>query len=162
MKLAGGGWRQSGGGERVNGLNLNENPRHRLTAPATQSAFTTPSTVVRRRNPSKPATYALKMVKGSGFLLKCTTGAGINATLAEILVCPLSKQPLRLCRQTNSLISDSIGVSYPIVDGIPRLVPTDGKVLDADETPISGNVNSVIQKSEKYLKKAHLTKLFSE
>ncbi|KAL3817902.1 hypothetical protein ACJIZ3_003807 [Penstemon smallii] len=70
------------------------------------------------------------MVRGSGLLLKCA-GVGVNSTLSEILVCPLSKQPLRLCGKTNSLISDSIGVSYPIVDGIPSLVPTDGKRIDA-------------------------------
>ncbi|KAK9156136.1 hypothetical protein Sjap_003616 [Stephania japonica] len=50
----------------------------------------------------------------------------------EILVCPLSKQPLRLCEESNALISDALGVSYPIVDGIPCLVPTDGKLI---ETP---------------------------
>ncbi|KAK9133788.1 hypothetical protein Scep_013316 [Stephania cephalantha] len=50
----------------------------------------------------------------------------------EILVCPLSKQPLRLCEESNTLISDALGVSYPIVDGIPCLVPTDGKLI---ETP---------------------------
>ncbi|XP_073315576.1 uncharacterized protein [Primulina huaijiensis] len=70
------------------------------------------------------------MVRGSGVLLKCA-GVGINTSLLEMLVCPLSKQPLRLCVKTNSLISDSIGVSYPIVDGIPRLVPTDGNIIDA-------------------------------
>ncbi|KAI3469095.1 hypothetical protein Pfo_025758 [Paulownia fortunei] len=79
------------------------------------------------------------MVRGSGSLLKCA-GAGISTTLAEILVCPLSKQPLRLCEKTNSLISDSIGVSYPIVDGIPRLVPADAKILEADENSNSGDV----------------------
>ncbi|XP_051114604.1 uncharacterized protein LOC127240150 [Andrographis paniculata] len=74
------------------------------------------------------------MVRGSLSLLKCaTTGAGLNATLTDMLVCPLSKQPLRLCRETNSLISDSVGVSYPIVNGIPRLVPADGKVIAEDD-----------------------------
>lgn len=78
------------------------------------------------------------MVRGSGSLLK-SAGAGISFSLAEILVCPLSKQPLRLCEKTNSLVSDSIGVSYPIVDGIPRLVPADGKIMDAYEDFDPGN-----------------------
>ncbi|KAH0685335.1 hypothetical protein KY290_016610 [Solanum tuberosum] len=69
------------------------------------------------------------MVKFGRILLK----DGINKKLLEILVCPLSKQPLRLCEKTNSLISDAIGVSYPIVDGIPRLVPTDGKIIETDD-----------------------------
>ncbi|KAJ8549200.1 hypothetical protein K7X08_032907 [Anisodus acutangulus] len=60
-------------------------------------------------------------------------GVGISKTLLEFLVCPLSKQPLRLCEKTNCLISDTIGVSYPIVDGIPHLVPTDGKIIETDD-----------------------------
>ncbi|RZB78871.1 Protein preY, mitochondrial isoform B [Glycine soja] len=35
-------------------------------------------------------------------------------TLSEILVCPLSKQPLRYCEESNSLISDAIGVAFPV------------------------------------------------
>ncbi|KAL3570609.1 hypothetical protein D5086_027858 [Populus alba] len=54
-------------------------------------------------------------------------GEGISKTLSEILVCPISKQPLRYCKETNSLFSDSIAVSFPIKDGIPCLVPRDGK-----------------------------------
>ncbi|KAG6398095.1 hypothetical protein SASPL_139546 [Salvia splendens] len=72
------------------------------------------------------------MVRRSGVLLK-NVAAGISSRLAEILVCPLTKQPLRMCDKTNSLISDSIGVSYPIVDGIPRLVPSDGIILHSDQ-----------------------------
>eukprot|EP01135_Chromosphaera_perkinsii_P006266 Nk52_evm1s482 gene=Nk52_evmTU1s482 len=52
-----------------------------------------------------------------------------DESLVEILVCPVSKAPLRYCKETESLICDEINVSYPIVDGIPRLVPWDGKVL---------------------------------
>ncbi|CAK7334185.1 unnamed protein product [Dovyalis caffra] len=55
---------------------------------------------------------------------------GISKTLSEILVCPLSKQPLRYCKETNSLISDFIAVSFPIKDGIPHLVPKDGKIIE--------------------------------
>ncbi|KAH0973576.1 hypothetical protein GBA52_025732 [Prunus armeniaca] len=74
-----------------------------------------------------------EMVRGSIKLLK-DAGSGLSKTLSEILVCPLSKQPLRFCEETNSLVSDSIGVSFPIKDGIPCLVPTDGKTLEADDT----------------------------
>ncbi|KAB5524154.1 hypothetical protein DKX38_021903 [Salix brachista] len=54
-------------------------------------------------------------------------GEGISKTLSEILVCPVSKQPLRYCKETTSLVSDSIAVSFPIKEGIPCLVPRDGK-----------------------------------
>ncbi|KAK6924518.1 Trm112-like [Dillenia turbinata] len=73
------------------------------------------------------------MVRISRVLLK-DAGGVFDKKLLDILVCPLSKQPLRLCEKTNSLISDAIGVSYPIVNGIPCLVPKDGKILDSDET----------------------------
>ncbi|KAK2656944.1 hypothetical protein Ddye_009996 [Dipteronia dyeriana] len=73
------------------------------------------------------------MVRISKALLKEAT-TGLSRTLSEILVCPLSKQPLRVCEETGSIISDSIGVSFPIKDGIPCLVPKDGKILDIDDT----------------------------
>ncbi|GMH06574.1 hypothetical protein Nepgr_008414 [Nepenthes gracilis] len=78
------------------------------------------------------------MVKISGGLLK-EAGAGINKTLSEILVCPLTKKPLRYCEKTESLISEDIGVSFPIVDGIPCLVPKDGKTLDESSIENSGD-----------------------
>lgn len=63
----------------------------------------------------------------------------ISKTLSEILVCPLSKQPLRVCEKSNSLISDAIGVSFPIVDGIPCLVPKDGKIIEVEDSPGNGD-----------------------
>ncbi|KAJ4714142.1 Protein preY, mitochondrial [Melia azedarach] len=69
------------------------------------------------------------MVRLGKALLK-EAGTGLSKTLSEILVCPLSKQSLRFCEETHSLISDSIGVSFPIKDGVPCLVPKDGKILD--------------------------------
>lgn len=53
------------------------------------------------------------MVRGSIKVLK-DAASGLHKALFEILVCPLSKQPLRFCEETNSLISDAIGVSYPV------------------------------------------------
>ncbi|KAI9109611.1 hypothetical protein K1719_019241 [Acacia pycnantha] len=73
------------------------------------------------------------MVRTSKALLQKAEPLG--KTLTEILVCPLSKQPLRFCLETNSLISDAIGVSFPIKNGIPRLVPMDGKILEEEGTP---------------------------
>ncbi|XP_059438636.1 uncharacterized protein LOC132171357 [Corylus avellana] len=74
------------------------------------------------------------MVRASIGLLK-DAGNGVSKTLSEILVCPLSKLPLRYCEETNSLISEAIGVSFPIKDGIPCLVPKDGKIIEADDMP---------------------------
>ncbi|XP_028775354.1 uncharacterized protein LOC114732225 [Neltuma alba] len=72
------------------------------------------------------------MVRTSKALLQKAETLG--KTLTEILVCPISKQPLRFCEETNSLISDAIGVSFPIKNGIPCLVPMDGKILEEEGT----------------------------
>ncbi|KAL2905924.1 Protein preY mitochondrial [Bienertia sinuspersici] len=80
------------------------------------------------------------MVKLSKMMMKNIEGIG--KTLSEILVCPLTKQPLRYCEKTGSLISDEIGVSFPVVDGIPCLVPKDGKILEDEGSSISGGLAS--------------------
>ncbi|KMT09331.1 hypothetical protein BVRB_6g134250 [Beta vulgaris subsp. vulgaris] len=68
---------------------------------------------------------------------------GMSKTLSEILVCPLSKQPLRYSEKTGSLISDEIGVSFPIIDGIPCLVPKDGKILEDEGSSDTGGQKEV-------------------
>ncbi|KAH0464944.1 hypothetical protein IEQ34_005047 [Dendrobium chrysotoxum] len=78
------------------------------------------------------------MVRGSRALHLKDAGA-ISKALLDILVCPLSKQPLRFCQETQSLISDAIGVSFPVVDGIPCLVPRDGKIIEGKEKMTSAN-----------------------
>ncbi|XP_062144796.1 uncharacterized protein LOC133852134 [Alnus glutinosa] len=87
------------------------------------------------------------MVRASLGLLK-DAGNGLSMTLREMLVCPLSKQPLRYWEETNSLIIDAIGVSFPIKDGIPCLVPKDGKIIEADEMPKTNDAADLSSKNE--------------
>jgi uncharacterized protein YbaR (Trm112 family) len=54
----------------------------------------------------------------------------INPKLLEILVCPLTKGPLRYDRTAQELISDKAGLAYPIRDGIPIMLPDEARVLD--------------------------------
>ncbi|XP_038982281.1 protein preY, mitochondrial-like isoform X1 [Phoenix dactylifera] len=68
------------------------------------------------------------MVRASRRLLK--DAANIGKAFSDFLACPLSKQPLRHCEDSQSRISETIGVSFPIIDGIPCLVPKDGKLLE--------------------------------
>ncbi|KAI3824274.1 hypothetical protein L1987_05725 [Smallanthus sonchifolius] len=82
------------------------------------------------------------MVRGSRGVFE------ISKTLSEILVCPLSKQPLRVCEKSNYLISDAIGVSFPIVDGIPCLVPRDGEIIETEDTPSDSKVDSFDTKKD--------------
>ncbi|KAK8963836.1 hypothetical protein KSP40_PGU009928 [Platanthera guangdongensis] len=54
------------------------------------------------------------MVRGSK-AVHLRDAAAISKALFDVLVCPLSRQPLRYCQETQSMISDAIGVSFPNV-----------------------------------------------
>uniref|UniRef100_A0A8D0L6I8 Protein preY, mitochondrial n=1 Tax=Sphenodon punctatus TaxID=8508 RepID=A0A8D0L6I8_SPHPU len=53
-----------------------------------------------------------------------------DPVLLEFLVCPLSKKPLRYEESTNELINDELGIAYPIVDGIPNMIPQAARMTD--------------------------------
>ncbi|CAK0755769.1 conserved hypothetical protein [uncultured Gammaproteobacteria bacterium] len=56
--------------------------------------------------------------------------ARVDPKLLEILVCPLTKGPLRYDAQAQELISDRAGLAYPIRDGIPIMLVEEGRPLD--------------------------------
>ncbi|KAM6072504.1 protein preY, mitochondrial [Theristicus caerulescens] len=47
----------------------------------------------------------------------------VEPSLLRFLVCPLSKRPLRYEEATNELINEELGIAYPIIDGIPNMIP---------------------------------------
>lgn len=55
----------------------------------------------------------------------------VDPRLLEILVCPLSKQPLVYDRERNELISRAAGLAYPIRGGIPIMLPEEARALEA-------------------------------
>jgi uncharacterized protein YbaR (Trm112 family) len=57
----------------------------------------------------------------------------VDPKLLEILVCPLTKGPLRYDATRQELISDKAGVAYPIRDGIPIMLIDEARELDAHE-----------------------------
>ena len=59
--------------------------------------------------------------------------ATIDPKLLEILVCPLTKAPLTLNRETMELISRQAGLAFPIRDGIPIMLPDEARPLDDSE-----------------------------
>ena len=59
----------------------------------------------------------------------------IDPKLLEILVCPLSKSPLRYDRDAQELISDQAGLAYPIRDGIPIMLVDEARQIDQPKTP---------------------------
>jgi len=60
------------------------------------------------------------------------TNAGVDPKLLEILVCPVSKAPLRYDAERQELISDGVKLAYPIRDGIPIMLPEEARALDTD------------------------------
>lgn len=54
----------------------------------------------------------------------------VDPRLLEILVCPLTKGPLRLDRAQGELVSERAGLAYPIRDGIPVMLPDEARRLD--------------------------------
>ena len=55
----------------------------------------------------------------------------IDPKLLEILVCPLTKSPLRYDADKKELISDKAGLAYPIRDGIPIMLVEEARKLEA-------------------------------
>ena len=54
----------------------------------------------------------------------------IDPKLLEILVCPLTKGPLRYDESAQELVSDQAGLAYPIRDGIPIMLVDEARRLD--------------------------------
>jgi uncharacterized protein YbaR (Trm112 family) len=57
-------------------------------------------------------------------------GVQVDPRLLEILVCPVTKGPLRLDREKGELVSDKAGLAYPIRDGIPIMLPDEARKID--------------------------------
>lgn len=55
----------------------------------------------------------------------------IDPKLLEILVCPLTKGPLRYDRDKQELISDKAGLAYPIRDGIPIMLADEAREVES-------------------------------
>jgi len=55
--------------------------------------------------------------------------SAVDPKLLEILVCPLTKGPLRYDREAQELISDKAGLAYPIRDGIPIMLESEARQL---------------------------------
>ncbi len=57
----------------------------------------------------------------------------LDPRLLEILVCPLTKAPLRYDREAQELISEQAGLAYPIRDGIPIMLVDEARPLQPEE-----------------------------
>ena len=59
----------------------------------------------------------------------------VDPKLLEILVCPMTKGPLRYDWAAQELISDRAGLAYPIRDGIPIMLADEARPLDDAPPP---------------------------
>lgn len=56
-----------------------------------------------------------------------------HPALLQFLVCPLSKKPLRYEASTNELVNEELGIAYPIIDGIPNMIPQAARTTRQNE-----------------------------
>jgi uncharacterized protein YbaR (Trm112 family) len=55
----------------------------------------------------------------------------IDPALLELLVCPLTKTALIYDAENQELISRAVQLAFPIRDGIPVMLPSEARSLDA-------------------------------
>ncbi len=58
-----------------------------------------------------------------------TQDLALDPKLLEILICPVSKGPLRYDRAANELISDKAKLAFPVRDGIPIMSPDQARPI---------------------------------
>lgn len=61
------------------------------------------------------------------------SAAPVDPKLLDLLVCPVTKETLEYDAAAQELISRAAGLAYPILDGIPVMLPEDARQLD--DTP---------------------------
>jgi len=54
----------------------------------------------------------------------------LDPELLAILVCPLTRTPLRYDEQAQELVSEAAGLAYPIRDGVPVMLLDEARKLD--------------------------------
>ena len=61
-----------------------------------------------------------------------TGPSGVDPRLLEILICPVSRQPLTYDRANDELVSPKARLAYPIRNGIPIMLADEARDLDDD------------------------------
>jgi hypothetical protein len=56
--------------------------------------------------------------------------SAFDESLLEILVCPLTRTPLRYAPETQELISDQAGLAYPIREGVPAMLVEEARRIE--------------------------------
>jgi uncharacterized protein YbaR (Trm112 family) len=58
----------------------------------------------------------------------------VDPRLLEILVCPVTRSPLRYDRERGELVSAAARLAYPIRDGVPIMLPDEARTLEEGES----------------------------
>ena len=58
-----------------------------------------------------------------------TNEPGLDPRLLEMLICPVTRGPLRYDRARNELISEKAGLAFPIRNGIPVMLAEEARPL---------------------------------
>ncbi len=53
----------------------------------------------------------------------------VDKKLLDLLVCPVTKEPLKYDEQKQELVSEKAGLAYPIRDGIPIMLQEEARKL---------------------------------
>lgn len=64
-----------------------------------------------------------------------TQHALVEPKLLELLVCPLTKGPLKWDAANEELISKAARLAYPVRDGVPVMLPSEARALDPENDP---------------------------
>ena len=54
----------------------------------------------------------------------------VDPKLLEILVCPVTREPLEYDREAQELVSRAAGLAYPIREGVPIMLPEEARRLE--------------------------------
>ena len=54
----------------------------------------------------------------------------MNPDLLALLVCPLTRAPLRWDEERQELVSEAAGLAYPVRDGVPVMLVEEARPLD--------------------------------
>lgn len=57
------------------------------------------------------------------------SSTAVDPKLLEMLVCPVTKKPLRYDTTTQELISEEAALAYPIRDGIPIMLVEEARKI---------------------------------
>ena len=56
----------------------------------------------------------------------------LDPVLLEVLVCPVTRTPLRYDEAAGELVSEAAGLAYPIREGVPVMLIEEARALQPD------------------------------